>query len=165
MKKILIFTFAVLILITFSLLNAYASVLGQIKITANGNAIIGTLEDNPASRAFYDMLPTTFHMRDLYEREMCYNMPKALPTGQLTARAYQVGDIIYWPPRHSFVILYKQNGERFQRQHLGHIDYGVEIFEITGDAVVTFEKLELSPENNSRPNSDIPAPEKIEFVK
>ncbi len=164
MKRLLIFTFAFLILITCSFSDAYASELGQIKITANGNAIIGSLEDNPASRAFYDMLPVTFNMRDLYEREMCYNMPKPLRTGKLTASAYQVGDIIYWPPRHSLVILYKQNGERFQRQHLGHIDYGVEIFEHTGDAVVTFEKLELSPESPNIP-LDIPKPEKIEFVK
>lgn len=54
---------------------------------------------------------------------------------------YEVGDLAYWPPRHSFVILYEQNGEQFERQHLGHIDSGVEVFESTGDVDVTFEML------------------------
>ncbi|MBQ9897421.1 MAG: hypothetical protein IJM40_08925, partial [Synergistaceae bacterium] len=50
-----------------------------------------------------------------------------------------VGDLIYWPPMHSFVILYRQNGEKFRRQHLGKVLSGVEIFESTGDAEVLFE--------------------------
>ena len=46
---------------------------------------------------------------------------------------------MYWAPRGSFVILYKQNGEEFERQQLGHIDQGVELFDGAGDKKVTFE--------------------------
>ncbi|MBQ9418870.1 MAG: hypothetical protein IJU31_00680 [Synergistaceae bacterium] len=112
----------------------------NIIITANGKTLSAVLEDNPASRALYEKLPLNVPMEDLYGREMCYHMKDSLPTGKLVSDNYEVGDLIYWPPRHSLVILYKQNGERFQRQYLGHIDSGVELFETTGDTQVTFEK-------------------------
>ena len=131
---------------------AYADM--KIIVAIQGKNLYATLEENPASRAFYERLPITVPMRDLYDREMCYNLPYALTTGRLVAGNYKVGDIIYWPPRHSLAILYKQNGERFQRQHLGHIDSGVEVFETTGDIEVTFAPYEEPP---------IPAPEPITF--
>lgn len=61
------------------------------------------------------------------------------PTGKLREDKYKVGDIVYWPPAGSPVILYEQDGEEFERQHLGHIDSGAEIFKTTGDVDVTFE--------------------------
>ena len=111
----------------------------KIKITAGGKTLTATLEDNPTSRAFMAKLPLTLPMLDLYGREMCYHFDSALPTDKLTSTNYEVGELIYWPPRHSFVILYKQNGERFERQHVGCVDSGVEIFDGMGDADVLFE--------------------------
>ena len=110
----------------------------RITVTAGGKTLHATLEDNPASRALYDRLPLTLMMDDLYDREMCYNLEDALPASRQVSDSYKVGDIIYWPPRRSLVILYRQNGERFSRQYLGHIDEGVEMFESTGDIEVTF---------------------------
>lgn len=81
-------------------------------------------------------------MMDLYSREVVYRFDDPLPTDEVQMRGYEVGEIIYWPPRHSFVIMYAQNGERFNMQTIGHIDSGVEIFEQTGDVDVTFELLE-----------------------
>ena len=73
------------------------------------------------------------------------SMEPAINTGDyivpLAKDGYEVGDIAYWPPRGSLVILYAQNGERFERVHLGHIDGGAEIFRSMGDADVTFELL------------------------
>ena len=65
----------------------------------------------------------------------------AFPTETLRNDSYEVGDIIYWPTAGSFVILYRQNGEQFSRQHLGHIESGVEVFETTGNTDVTFESM------------------------
>ena len=74
---------------------------------------------------------------------MCYRYgADALPTDDLRSDRYEVGDIAYWPPSGSLVILYAQNGEQFARQHLGHIESGVEIFETTGDVDVTFDIIE-----------------------
>ena len=114
----------------------------KIIVAVNGKNLYATLEDNPASRAMYEKMPFTVKMKNLYGRELCFNLPFALPEGRQTATNYEVGDIIYWPPRHSFIILYKQNGERFRRQHLGHIEAGVEMFSTAEDIDVTFVPAE-----------------------
>ena len=112
----------------------------NIKITVNGKVLHARLEDNATTRALVKKMPMTLPMSDLYSREMCYRYGGgALPTDNLRSDHYEVGDICYWPPRGSLVILYAQNGEEFERQQVGHIDSGVEIFEHTGDAKVTFE--------------------------
>ena len=61
-------------------------------------------------------------MLDLYGREMCYRFADELPYEDASTKGYEVGDIVYWPPRHSFVIMYAQDGEEFGYQRLGHID-------------------------------------------
>lgn len=112
----------------------------RIKITAGNHTMYADLEDNTAARAWAARMPLTLHMEDLYDREMCYRYGAgALPTGQLRSDTYEVGDIVYWPPRGSLVILYRQNGEQFQRQQIGRIESGVEFFETSGSTDVTFE--------------------------
>ena len=105
----------------------------------DGKTLNAALEDNPASRELFSRLPMTITMQDLYSREMCYFMKDSLPTGKLVSDNYRVGDLIYWPPQKCLVILYRQNGERFTRQYLGHIDSGVEMFETTGDTEITIK--------------------------
>ena len=87
--------------------------------------------------------PRHFHVTDrgnAVNEDFAY--AGALPDGETRSDGYAVGDIAYWPPRGSLVILYAQNGERFERVHLGHIDGGAEIFRSMGDADVTFELLQ-----------------------
>ena len=113
-----------------------------IKISVNGTELTAVLENNVTTRALVEQMPMTISMRDLYDREMCYNYGAGVfPTEMLRNDSYEVGDIIYWPTAGSFVILYRQNGEQFSRQHLGHIESGVEVFETTGNTDVTFELM------------------------
>lgn len=42
-------------------------------------------------------------------------------TDNVAITRYEVGEIVYWPPRHSFVIMYAQNGEMFDMQKIGKI--------------------------------------------
>lgn len=115
----------------------------KIKIIVGDTVLYATLEDNAAARAWAAQMPMTLPMKDLYSREMCYRYGSgALPTDELRSDGYEVGDIAYWPPRGSLVILYAQNGEHFERQQIGHIDSGVEVFQASGDADVTFERVE-----------------------
>ena len=115
----------------------------KVKITVGGTGLIATMEDNATTQAIIKQMPMTLPMMDLYGREMCYRYGAyALPTDELRSDGYEVGDLAYWAPGGSLVILYKQNGEEFERQHLGHIDSGVEVFESTGDVDVTFELVE-----------------------
>lgn len=112
----------------------------KVKITVGETELIAVMEDNVTTQAIIEQMPMTLPMMDLYGREMCYRYGAyALSTDNLRSDGYEVGDIAYWAPGGSLVILYKQNGEQFERQHLGHIDSGVEIFETTGDSDVTFE--------------------------
>lgn len=112
----------------------------KVKITTGSTALYADFEDNATARELVERMPFTVPMMDLYGREMCYRYGSgALDTQALRRDRYEVGDIAYWPPAGSLVILYEQNGERFERQQVGHIDSGVEVFETTGDAEVTFE--------------------------
>lgn len=114
----------------------------KMRITVNGRTLTATLEDNATTRALAERLPMTLPMLDLYNREMCYRFPEALPTDNARTRGYEVGEIVYYPPMHSFVIMYAQNGERFQMQTIGRIDSGVEVFNRIGNVDVLFEKAD-----------------------
>ena len=115
----------------------------RVNITVGDTVLTAVLEDNAATRAWTEQMPVTLPMMDLYGREMCYRYGAGtFPTDELRSDGYEVGDLAYWPPMGSLVILYKQNGERFERQHLGHIDGGVEVFDGIGDVDVTFELAE-----------------------
>ncbi|MCD8090402.1 MAG: hypothetical protein LUD81_07255 [Clostridiales bacterium] len=115
----------------------------NVKITVGDTVLYAVMENNVTTQAIIEQMPLTLPMTDLYGREMCYRYGAyALPTDELRSNSYEIGDIAYWPPGGSLVILYEQNGERFERQHLGHIDSGVEIFKNTGDTDVTFELAE-----------------------
>ena len=115
----------------------------KVRVTAGEHVMTATFEDNATSRALIAKLPLTVPMMDLYNREMCYRFPEALPAEEARTSGYEVGDIVYWTPRHSFVIMYEQNGEVIgSMQKVGHIDSGVEIFRNTGDIDVTFERMD-----------------------
>ena len=80
-------------------------------------------------------------MENLYGREMCYRFGQGTPTcDQASDQGYEVGDVSYWPPMGSLVILYEQNGEVFEQQPVGHIDGDVSFFADMPTADITFEK-------------------------
>lgn len=126
----------------------------KVKITVNGHTLTATFADNVTARAFLEKLPCTLPMMDLYGREMCYRFSESLPTDNAYTQGYEVGDIVYYPPMHSFVIMYRQNGERFQMQKLGRIDTGVEIFDGIGDVDVKFEASSTSGISSMEIDSD-----------
>ena len=69
-----------------------------IKISVNGTELTAVLENNVTTRALVEQMPMTLSMRDLYDREICYNYGTgAFPTETLRNDSYEVGDIIYWP--------------------------------------------------------------------
>lgn len=114
----------------------------KIKMIFGDKVLTATLSDNATTKTFIAKLPLTLPMLDLYSREMCYRFPDALPANEATTRGYEVGEIIYYPPRHSFVIMYAQNDERFQMQTIGKVDSNVEAFKNIGNIDVRFEIVE-----------------------
>lgn len=120
--------------------SAEGAIPRRVKVTVGTTELFADLEDNVATQAWLQTLPVTLPMQNLYGREMCYRYGAGfLPTDELRSDGYAVGDIAYWPPRGSLVILYKQNGERFERQPMGHIDGDAEAVFSHADTVdVTF---------------------------
>lgn len=114
----------------------------KVKITAGEHVMFADFLDNATTRALITKFPLTVPMEDLYSREMCYRFAESLPANEAETSSYEVGDIVYWTPRHSFVIMYEQNGERISNlQKIGKINAGVELFKNTGDIDVTFELM------------------------
>ncbi len=115
----------------------------NIRITAGNHTIKATLYDNAAARQIYDSLPSTYPMMNLYGREMCYRMGAgSLPTDEAADTGYEIGDISYWPPAGSLVILYEQNSEVFEQQPIGHTDDDISFFDGMGDTDITWERDE-----------------------
>lgn len=114
-----------------------------IRITAGEHVITAILYDNAAGRALWDKLPLTLPMMNLYGREMCYRFGAGgLPEDDADDTGYAIGDISYWPPAGSLVILYKQNGEVFEQQPIGHTNDDISFFDGMPDTDITFEKAE-----------------------
>lgn len=117
----------------------------QMRITVGDQVLTAMLEDNATTHAIADRLPMTLTMLDLYSREMCYRFEEALPANEAGVSGFEVGDIIYWPPRHSFVIMYHQDGEQFEMQKVGRINASAETIGNlfgNGNVSVTFELID-----------------------
>ncbi|MFY1905381.1 cyclophilin-like fold protein [Achromobacter xylosoxidans] len=114
----------------------------KVKVTAGKHVLTATFIDNATTRALVVKFPLTVPMMDLYSRELVYRFPEPLPANETRTSGYEVGDIVYWAPRHSFVIMYAQNGERISDlQKVGRIDAGLEVLGTTGNTNVRFELL------------------------
>jgi hypothetical protein len=114
----------------------------KVKVSAGGAVLTASFIDNATSRALISRFPLTVPMQNLYSREVVYRFPTALPANEARTSGYEVGDIVYWTPRHSFVIMYEQNGERISNlQKVGRIESGVEFFKRSGNIDVTFELM------------------------
>lgn len=115
----------------------------KVKITAGDHTMTATFYDNDTVRELISRFPLALPMEDLYKREMCYRFPGPLPASETQTSGYEVGDILYWAPRHSFVIMYEQNGEKISNmKKIGRIHSGVGIFKHTGDTNVKFELVD-----------------------
>lgn len=133
MRKLFAGVLAVLLLVG----NVQAEEM-RIIIAIKGRNLFATLEDNPASRMLYQLMPITLKMRNVYQREMSYTLPGRLPVSKLSANSLKAGDIIYWPHRNSLAVIYSNNAEKFRRQNIGHIDSGAEVFRNITETDVTF---------------------------
>ena len=74
---------------------------------------------------------------------MVFRFDDPLPASEPGTSGYEVGDIVYWTPQNSFVIMYEQNGEIIANlQKVGRIESGVEVFKRSGNVNVTFELMD-----------------------
>lgn len=115
----------------------------KVKVTVGQEVLTATLIDNATTRSLISKFPLTVPMMNLYSREMVYRFPDSLPANEAQTSGYEVGDISYWTPRHSFVIFYEQNGEVISNlQKIGRFDSDVKVFKQIKEADVKFELME-----------------------
>lgn len=115
----------------------------KVKIMLGQHVIRAKLYDNEAARQFWAGLPASYPMMNLYDRELCYRMGNgSLPAKEAENKGYQVGDISYWPLAGSLIILYKQNGEVFKQQPIGHSEDDLSFLQDLPDTQVLWEKDE-----------------------
>ncbi|GEO46167.1 cyclophilin-like fold protein [Companilactobacillus kimchii] len=111
----------------------------KVKLIINNQELTADFDDNDTSRAIMAQFPLKVSMMNLYSREMTYRFKTALPAKKAKTSGYEVGDIAYWAPRHSFVIFYKQTGEVIgDLQKIGHIKDDISFFNQLGDADIEF---------------------------
>lgn len=160
MKKFLSIVFAFVMAVFMTSVSAATETKAaesemKIKISAGDHVIHAVLYDNEAGRALWDKLPMTLSMMNLYGREMCYRFGNGgLPSPDANDTGYEIGDISYWPPAGSLVILYKQNGEVFEQQPIGHTDDDISFFEGMPTTDIVFEK-DVSGDFGEVPNTGI----------
>ena len=114
----------------------------KIRLKIEDKVITGTLIDNKTAQEFISLLPLSLTMNDLFSREKFANLPKAISTEAKRTYTYEVGDIIYWSPRHDVAIFYRQDGREIPAPGIiviGKIDSGVEALNVPGSANVRIE--------------------------
>lgn len=115
----------------------------KVKITVGTRTICAAFYDNEAAKKLWDQLPAVLPMMNLYGREMCCRMGNgALPAKEAKDSGYAVGDISYWPLAGSLILFYRQNGEVFKQQPIGHTEDEVSFLADMMDTQVLFEKAE-----------------------
>lgn len=113
----------------------------EVKLTVGDRTLTAVFADNATARALLAKFPITLPMRDLYGRELVYRFAEPLPSDAEGPRSYRVGEIAYWPPRHSFVIFYAQNGEIIDDlQPVGRITGAIEWLRQAGDVEIEFSR-------------------------
>jgi quercetin dioxygenase-like cupin family protein len=116
----------------------------KIGITVDGKVIEATLIDSEATRDFVSLLPLTLEMGDLFKREKFARLPRAISERGERARAYEVGDVVYWPPGPDLAIFYRHDGQPIPEPGiivLGKVSSGVNALNVSGPVTVNVDVI------------------------
>lgn len=92
----------------------------QIQLSLNDEKTIVELENNPATRDFYELLPLRLKFRDYVGKEkVSPDLKKRLNTNGLSGYTPQVGDLFYFVPSGNLGIFYDK-----QPFHSGLVRFG-----------------------------------------
>lgn len=117
----------------------------RVKLAFDGNEVIVTMYDNPASKDFLSMLPLTLTFEDYNNKEKISSLPRNLTTeGAPPAIDPVAGDFTYYAPWGNLAIFYKDHmSSNNSLKSLGHIDSGAPLLAgISGEFEVIIEKVD-----------------------
>ncbi|KGN31438.1 hypothetical protein N802_03485 [Knoellia sinensis KCTC 19936] len=97
---------------TSSATDESGSVEGQaLRLTVNDTVIDATMVDNATSREFAALLPLTMRMGDMLGREAYgTGLPTDLTDDAPRRTAYEIGELVYWPPTNGIAVYHKRAG-------------------------------------------------------
>jgi hypothetical protein len=99
-----------------------------------------TLEDNPATERFRQMLPLTLDMPDLNANEKHVRLPESLPSDPIKPGTIRAGDLLLWGDD-TLVLFYETFRSSYNYTRLGKLDEPEGLAEAvgSGSVTVTFE--------------------------
>lgn len=111
----------------------------KVNINVNDHKFTADFNNSDTAKELLKRFPMKLKMLNLYSREMTYRFPESLPAKKRITSGYEVGDIAYWAPRHSFVIFYKQTDEIISDlQKIGRINSDISFFDGSGTVTINF---------------------------
>ena len=82
-----------------------------------------TLEDNPTSRAFVQLLPATFELVELNGNEKYVTLPRSLPTNAVRPGMIRAGDVMLYGSD-TLVVFYETFSSSYSYTRIGRVTGG-----------------------------------------
>ncbi|HED6632357.1 TPA: hypothetical protein SHD19_000911 [Campylobacter coli] len=128
MKKIL-FVIMLSSMLAFADLSNKGDLM-QIKLLFNGKELLVNLEQNEASRQFYNTLPLELEFSDFIGKEKIAHLPKVLNAKGSSAYKPQIGDLFYYVPWGNIGIFYELQNANEDLVFLGKIQGNLEFLKM-----------------------------------
>ena len=113
----------------------------KLNVKIGQKTFTATLEDNPATAKFRQMLPLTLDMPDLNGNEKHVKLPQALPASATRPGTIRTGDLMLWGAD-TLVVFYRTFDSPYSYTRLGRIEDAAALPQVLGrgQVRVTFAK-------------------------
>jgi hypothetical protein len=114
----------------------------KIRVTIDGTAFTGTLNDNPTAKDFLSLLPITLTLEDYAATEKISYLPRKLSTAGAPAGSDpSTGDIAYYAPWGNLAFFHKDFRYSSGLIKLGRLESGIEALRKSGSLKATIERV------------------------